>query len=130
MLGKNKKKKPTNRTVVMDPNKERVNPYELREDVGSDDLQGDELERLQAQIKKIEEEKQKLLSAKEKEEEKVEVEDQQDPEEDQSEPVETETVSTCPQAYVIKADLVGKGVFHYLVETNYPLGIGPCELKQ
>jgi len=137
---KKKEKLPQNTTVVMNPNRGGNSPYSLKEEESNEesyDLQGDELERLQKQLKAVEEEKQKLIASKEKRErrEAEEVEEEEEEEEEKSEeevPQEPEVKKIPKQAYIIQASLVegNKGIFHYVVETTYPLAVGPCKLEQ
>ncbi len=35
-----------------------------------------------------------------------------------------------PMAYIKQAQVSEPGIFHYVIETNYPLGIGICQLSQ
>lgn len=35
-----------------------------------------------------------------------------------------------PQAYISQAAVVEPGIFRYVIEANYPLAIGNCEIRQ
>jgi len=149
MLGKKKKLPQQNQSIVMDPNRHEVGLYALKDEKEkrketSDNLDSEQMKKLDEQLAKLNEAKQELQDVKEKIEKEEEDEDYDDADEDyddadededdeDDEEVQEEEVEKVKEespTIIVQGTMTEDGNYRYVLESTYPLRLGNCEVKQ